>query len=330
MNALDSIINISSDLTNGVFKGFKAVTMFLFNLVISSAGSYEWLESVLCFSNGDIDVVGKVWNYLAPLSITILIIGFLFELQEVAFRMQGNEVFKEFIKPFFKLLAGYTIIANGATITGWILGFNNWWIKTCQDITLTTTLDKTASGSITGFEEAINQMGLYEHLFCWIGLLIVWVIQMVPAIVIFYNAFARKLEVIMRVSLLPISCGDIFSRDVWNSNGIRYIKKILALGLYGGAMILILKTVSILQTTYMAEQLGNIELNIATGQASDMSAFMQGISMSANQLWMGSGVGTLVGVFFLIKILIFSAMILMAGVGACSMTKQACNDVLGC
>lgn len=321
---------LTQDMMGGLFKGFKSVTMFLLNLVLSSSASYGWLESTLEFKDTDFLIITEFWKLLMPIAMTILIIGFLFELQETMFRMQGNEVFKAFIMPFFKLLAGYTVLANGVTLVNGLLGVNNYFIKACQKLELDPALLSNSDKiDVSGLTDVVDGMGLYEHLFCWIGLLIVWVIQMLPAIVMYYNAFARKFEMILRVGVLPIACGDLFSRDVWNSTGVRALKKILALGLYGGGMIIILKTASALQTTYMMESFSHIELEFVVEGMQNGSVLANMFGSSLNNLWLSTG-GGLVAVFMLIKVLIYSAMILMAGVGACSMTKQACNEVLGC
>ena len=283
-------------LTNGAeFKklsGVKKVVGNFIALILTSGG--DGIAEFLKFENNDLGITRSIWDNFKLFGVGMALIYFLIDLNKITV-MQGTDVtMKSFYAPFAKFMLAYAFLAKGNEIISGILGFNNALIDWATSLTMNGN-----GGNATGLDDlwkAVGKIGFFDAIFMLILLVFIYIISLIVSLVMIYNSFTRKLEMLLRVGLTPISLGDFYNFE--NSTGFRYIKKLLALVIYGMCMIAIVKIGSLMQISFMTSKLAS-----ATGLFSE--------------LWQ------------LIKVMATIVCVGLAEVGACGLAKQACNDALG-
>ena len=322
------------DAMYGKLNGLKQIFADCASMVWGFIGSgFGFLPELLKFGDKDFEVASGLWQYIGVIAVGIAIIMFLVDLDKVVFMMQGNFSYMKLFEPFVKFVVAMVIISNGGTIISWIIGFNNWFIKTTETLSVTGTADAFSSADYSEMNPLVVSMAMsmdiWTALISCLAMFVVFIIALVPTAVMAYNAVVRKLEFVLRVGFAPIAFADVYKG--MDSTAIRYIKKLLALVLYGGGMILILKIGAGFCQEVLEATIGFMP-SVVDGMiptTSTTSWIGQIFGTIGTSLIVGSGISTIIQVLCMVVGLLGAIVILFAELGACSMIKQACNEVLG-
>lgn len=277
----------------------KRYAAYLISFVLNSAGNQ--VDSYLRFDDPDLMAINAMWSYLYIFGVGMLLVYFLIECNRIML-MQGTDfTSKSMMSAFLKLGIGYLFVKEGTYIVSLFLKLNNGLISWITGVNLFSEYAAKDKGlpDLSPLYEAIADMGFIDVLLFSILCIVIYLVSMVASLAIIYQSFSRKLEMIFRIGITPIALGDIYQGG--NSTAVRYLKKILALVLYGCGMVAVIKIGTQMQITYVSE-----------------------IKFSAIEV-----VAPILFLLEILKMLIVIVVITLAEVGACGLVKQACNDVLG-
>lgn len=190
------------------------------------------VEQTLFDSSGAKDII----NFIGCIGIGLTLIGFLAEInQKLAF--EGNVTLKSLLIPFLKLFFALIVLSQGGVIIGKAASIGNACIGKIKSIASGMAVDasstiETAIGTVSTASEEFGILILLGMLLC---LLIAWILAKAITLVYGYKALVYQVEFIWRIALYPLALADIYSLQ--HSTAIRYLKGMLALGLYGMALI---------------------------------------------------------------------------------------------
>lgn len=287
-------------------KGWRWVLGWIFDQIINHPLGQGMVEDMLYLKTSDLTIANGLWDLFGVLALGLAIMGFIFDLDRAMFMAQGNATMLTWFIPFVKFAGCILVLSNASLITGWILSLNNSLIKSAAALTI-----EDASGGVSAEAAicgAIEEMTIIPAAFIVAPtLLLVYILSIVPSLIMYYNAVVRKLELILRVGFTPVAMADVYKGA--DSMTVRWLKKFLALGIYGMGMIAVMKIALQLQVTTLATEFSKVLgedglYNIAT-----------------------EGPGVILG---LVTPVLFAVVVLFAEIGACSMIKQAANEALGC
>lgn len=281
-------------------KGWRWLLGFVFDQVLTNNMGAAMIVDALKLGDKDLYMANQLWDVFGVLALGLAIIGFLFELDRALLMSQGNVTMHTFFMPFVKLALCIAFISSGKELVSHALGLNNWLIDAADGISfdITDASNQTETAICDGIE---HMQFMQAVLFVVPTMLFCWIASIIPGLVMYYNAIVRKLEIILRVGFSPVAFADIYKG--MDSVAVQWLKKFIALGLYGMGMVVVIKIVADLQAIEIAQAFGTS--SGSTG--SNIAAFFTG--------W----------ILPLIKVVV----ILFAELGACSMIKQASNEALG-
>lgn len=252
----------------------------------ATGASVEWLKlsdtwDIVAGSSGRL---AGVYNYLIMIGIGMAIVYFLIEMNQ-KLALEGRDLnMKSMFAPFLKFVCAVVAIRYSGEIVSYILSMNDNFVQHIADISSTT-------GELTP-ENIDNTGGFFLMLFvvfvCIIGL----ILSIILKLVWMYKAMLYQMEVYFRIALLPVAVADVYSG--MHSNGIKYIKGFLALGIYAVSMIVV----------------PNILIDISSS-------------------WAFSATGDDGNIFIALSGILTLLVAPFAALGATSVTKQLAKEALG-
>lgn len=215
------------------------------------------------------DMATSVCETLMPIAWGLLMVYFCMDLMQKASTENFN--FQQMLGPFLKLIAGVALVSKTPDLTEALAKFAN---GLTEMVTFTTTeanplldqLDPGGNGYIAvKFGNSINEisgisgsaaeknlkMNFIPAVYCCVLTLPYWVIAQLTTLFLFFMSFTREVEFFARCAFLPISCADI-GKDGMNSGGVRYIKKIMAIGAQGVIIAAMLSAASVVLNRQIA------------------------------------------------------------------------------
>lgn len=197
----------------------------------ATGASVEWLKlsdtwNIVAGSSGRL---AGVYNYLVLIGIGMTIVYFLMEMNQ-KLALEGRDLnMKSMFAPFLKFVCAVVAIRYSGEIVSYILALNDNFVQHIWDINPTV-------GDLGGGDAAIDGgffLMLFVVFFCIIGL----ILSVILKLVWMYKALLYQMEVYFRIALLPVAVADVYSG--MHSNGIKYVKGFLALGIYAVSMIVV-------------------------------------------------------------------------------------------
>lgn len=285
----EQLNEINGQIDYDALSGLQPTIMRMVDYILSSG---ESIKSFLTIEEDELPLVNTVIQYFSIVGICLLIIYFLMDYSKISL-MQGSDfTLKSLVVSLLKLGVGWVILACGNTIISGFLSANNaminWAVGNIGDTTENLAL---AEAKLKLYEE-VKEMRFFACLGMIASLLIVELGAILGNCIVAYQAISRKLELLIRTAFSPIALADCYNGE--GSAGVRYLKKLFSVCLWGFGMILVIKLSSMLSTTYITNALAeNFSLN----------------NLSA-----------------LLKLILFP----LATGGMCAGIKQICNDALGC
>jgi len=189
------------------------------------------------------DIELDISNFVIPIASVLVCIYFIIILMDKISTDNFNS--DQMILLLIKLVFSMLIINNAQEITTLISGFGKAFLEgTTKAATDATVL---ALDDISGFTL------FYMFIIMLIPYFVSWLILLVG----FAFVFAYAIELKLRIALAPIGLADLISGGQ-NSNGYRYLKKLIALAMQGGIMIMIIAAGSQIQQLVAEEAFGAI------------------------------------------------------------------------
>lgn len=281
---------------------FKDFVIEMLNFIITS--DTGMVNEYLTFTEAEGLIMTKIWNYFEVVGVSLTLIFFFIELSKIELEQRGEVTLQSLLAPFLKVVIAFMLIMSGKEIITSFFGFNNGIVEYIEANSLVVEEPpKTPSGSaITpespsggAIEALVDELGLLPLVMVSLASIILWLLSRLCYLVIAYQAISRKIEMILRAGFTPIAIGDVYRGA--DGNAVRYLKKFLALCLWGYAMLAIIQIGNFLAVQNMASCFGSV--------------------------LKGTTLGVLTAV---LSCLVFP----LAEAGMISASKQLCNDVFGC
>ncbi len=182
--------------------------------------------------------VPNIYNYVQIIGIGLTLVYFLMEMNQ-KLALEGRDLnMKSFFAPFLKLFIATVFIQFSGKIIGVIIAMGDNFLTRMEGSTLAGMMDEfnNSCSTFQGYLGA-NTWGFFATVFLIVIGLIVLLVGTILKLVWGYKAIMYKIELLFRVSVLPIAASDAYQGA--HSNCIRYIKGFLAHILYGGCCVAI-------------------------------------------------------------------------------------------
>lgn len=208
---------------------------FIASLFKSAIGA-DLASSISSFITGDefeegVEIVSSTLNdVLLPVASVLICIYLIVELMEKVTNDNFNT--DQFIKLLIKLVFSIAVVNNASAIADTIATFGSTMTSAVAEVLLSTD-------SPMGTLSVTSDLGFINGIIAFVILIIPWLISRLIFLIGCFMAFSYILEVNVRSLLAPIGFADLITGGS-NSNGFRYLRRLIALGLQGAIMIIIL------------------------------------------------------------------------------------------
>ena len=277
------------------------------------------------------DMANNIWSWFAIIAYGMTVIYFLFELNQRVTNEGRDFTIKSFMGPFIKLVIAVVIIRTGPGIASKFIEVGNGIIEQADDLNLLGAAGGAADDTGLAYLEQVYNAddgffprvlkqaigfntAFFEKLFMIFILFISWILTSVLSLVWAYKTIAYKVEFIFRVGVAPIALADCYNG--FHSSALKYLKSILAMGVYGASFLVIPKIGTTLLVNLVDEMARNRSL-ITTGGLQTASAD----EVLAN-------VGATITGWDLLAVFVSALVIPFAELGALSLCKQVSKEVL--
>lgn len=204
--------------------------------------------------------VQVMYDAIKIIGIGLTIVYFLLEINQ-KLALEGRDMtMKTFLAPFLKFMIAFAAIEQSGKIVGWIIGFGDSLLNTISHvITGGTSIFKLESWTQTMADiiTLVSPAGFFAALLLCIVGLVALLVGTILKLVWWYKSILYRVELLARVSYLPIAVSDVYNGS--HSNCIRYIKGFLVHVIWGASMIG-------LPNLVMSIAFANFEVAIEDGQ----------------------------------------------------------------
>ena len=181
---------------------------------------------------------------------------------------------EQFIKLMLKLIMSITIIDNAPEWSKLIMRFGNEF----------TTLLSATAGEFTSYD--VSAVEIDSNPLVQIGMLLLmlipWLVALLMKIAVYFLGYGRAVEIGIRAALSPIGCADIITGGA-NSNGFRYLKKMIAISMQGGLMMVVIASASVVCASELPD-VADITSMAFIGKYLGIMASMVGIMASCKSI----------------------------------------------
>ena len=268
------------------------------------------IDKFLYIQKSDVTMAGRIYNFFVPLGIVLLVMYMLIDMLNLFTNRTREFDLKQLLICIFKALLGLVLLKYMPMILESLINAANACVGAIYNGTISFSV---TSGSMKRGNyyiilcTVICMLNFMECIGIIVNVPLIMVCSIVPQIIIGFQAASRKVEIIIRMGLIPISCIDVYN-GLANSNCLRYLKKLAACMLYGFVMM------AIIRITFALQQ--------ADGQAMfmDMCLAMQRAGTNGGSLG-----AMLPSVASILESLLYS----FVAVGLVTSSKQIVNEAVG-
>lgn len=199
------------------------------------------IKDTLLFTGGEISIVEGMLQALIPIAYCLMVLYFVLEIANIASRDITNISAEIYIKAFAKLIIAVLIIGNSYKII--IYGAN--LANGLTDLLLDTAESAANLPKLTSFIDValrVDTSGLMDCLKSAMSVLSsITSILLIPfnfivIIILSVQCYSRKIEFLLRSLFLPMAIADIAGKGL-ESSGMRYLRKLVAVGFHGAGII---------------------------------------------------------------------------------------------
>lgn len=167
-------------------------------------------------------------DVMKPIASVLICIYFIIELMEKITNDNFNT--DQFIKLLIKLVFSIVVVDNASAIAENIAEFGTAFISAISNADL-------AAEEFTVQE--VNGAGIIDLIAMIVVMVIPFFVSLIIRLAAWFMIFSYIIEIQVRSALAPLGFADLISAGS-NSNGFKYLKKLIALALQGGIMLIIM------------------------------------------------------------------------------------------
>lgn len=175
-------------------------------------------------------VITAIADVMKPIGSVMVCIYFLMALMDKV--TAESFTTDHFIKLLIKLVFSIVVLDNIANWSLLIMQFG-----TTFTAAVAGAADLTEIRSLNA-ESIVEQLGFMQMAFTIAMMLIPWAATLLVRVAIYFLTYGRAIEIGVRAAFSPLGCADLINGGA-NSNGFRYIKKMLAISVQGGIMLIV-------------------------------------------------------------------------------------------
>lgn len=224
---------------------------FLYQWVADSyigvTGNLDFSTDLLLVKPTDVNIINTIWTFLAPLGYGIMLLYFVITiLQDM--QSKFREIDEKYIfVMFMKLALCEVILYFGSNIVVGILGVSNYFINyfTEHPVGGNDALGISQLAYNDAIVKAVDNTDFLSIIPLIIYAVILQGVCLIPKLMITLHAISRKVELILRSSLLCLSLPDLITEGI-RSAGFKSIKKLVVTALHGFIIILVVQITSTL------------------------------------------------------------------------------------
>lgn len=234
---------------SGVIEMITKILQFIFGTNLGKEAAdilteYQNLEAIK-------DWIGKFDDVLLPIASVLVSIYFIMALADKV--SSDNFSTDQFISLCIKLVISIAVINNATELAKIIAEFGTKFTEAIGDI--------ANVASTTELTEAFQEAGFIETIVMVIIAIIPALFAMIIRLILYFMIFGYVLEIEVRSALAPLGFADFVIGGA-NSNGMRYLKKLIALGIQGGLIVIALSAGTALMSGIVDTLLTGIDLSV--------------------------------------------------------------------
>lgn len=218
---------------------FKDTLISMMNMIFGSEFINDCVSAINIDPINDIpgveDLISTIGDIVLPIAAVLLCMHLLIELMDKMTSDSFNA--EQFVKLLMKFVFGEIIISNAIE---WSLIFMKVGTQFISDIQNGLTVTSIGISDIT---ETVEAMSFGAQLGAIAILLLPLLASFLLRIAVFFMAYSRVIEMILRAMLSPMGCADVVTGGA-HSGGVRYLKKMLAVSIQGAMMLAIISVAS--------------------------------------------------------------------------------------
>ena len=256
------------DDANGYGKTVKSTAKFIYGIYGDTLLSD--MTGVLTLSDESDDLINAIWsvseaifNVLLPIGIGIILIYFMTDMIDKSSREQLS--LEIFLRSVIKLLFGLMIILSGFQLVKGFVQLGGGITDLISSKAGTGALEDTTANEIgMGYlDQVVDSANWIEC--AWISftlrmdLFLVDISYKIFKIVVMVLAYGRMLEIGIRAACAPIGLSDFVTQGI-SGNAFKYLKKLIAVGLQGGLILIVLSIYENLSTALANSDAGGSNL----------------------------------------------------------------------
>lgn len=249
------------------------------------------VQNGLLFGGADASILNGVYDLVVPTAMIATVAYWLEGYVELT--ADGREVSKDkIIQSFIWLLVGWTFMVCVRFIASTALGGSNVLCETFADMIKNIPKKEAADAAQTAADAAQNAvntngaantaletMNILGLVGCLAVSFLSWFVTQLAKIVMYISVIGVRIEILLRVALLPIGLCSM-SSPTYKNDAIRYFKKTLASFFYGAVIMLAVYIAMTAQSSIMKDASDTVN---ATGQ-NGLIAAGAGLSNALTQL----------------------------------------------
>ncbi len=186
--------------------------------------------------DSECEIATTLWDDLAAFAYLLAITYFIIDMNKNVLAAQSSWSIQQLANPLLKLGAILFIIDNGKIVVDAVKEVGNSFIDLCKNSLAAGTPETILMKD--DMVKMIKDLKLGPALVFVIAMLLTWIISCIVRFIFLYKSIVYKIELVLRVAITPIVLGDFWEGK--NSAGVRWLKKLFGVFMYGGSFILIL------------------------------------------------------------------------------------------
>lgn len=232
-------------------------------------------------NNSEYNIAVAMYNFFLPLGIIMVTLYCLLDIINISTSRAREFDIKNLFMSLFKATMGYAFLQWGTELFGYL-------VVTANDIITATAEGSMFGGTITAngnremneyYTRIVTVLADTKSMFTILGLfvtsLVIQIAQIVPQVVILFQAISRKIEIIYRIGLAPISLPDIYN-GFSHSKALTYVKRFAVVMIHGAIMIAIIKISYQIETQHSINMIAGLDENALPSTSTVLESTLYG------------------------------------------------------
>lgn len=215
------------------------MVMTIYNQIYGSSVVLTLMERYNDITEGamELPVFSSIILTIKGLAVGICVLTYLIDLSDKV--TEKNFTIEQFFNATLRMVISYLFIMNADVIVGYLMDIGTSAAQNVSESDIGYDFFGTGHSDNKNYLiNGIQKMKVSTILGFIVSSLIPWIISMISQLVLQVVMISRILEIVVLTALSPLSISDIY-REGTSSSGVRYMKKVFALGLQVAVIIMI-------------------------------------------------------------------------------------------